>query len=55
MFGRVGCGFTPLAEEYLVITRITMFVVLAMYPTFCDMPSNNVAGIVRVSDVYIDI
>ncbi|XP_063687786.1 uncharacterized protein LOC134821049 [Bolinopsis microptera] len=47
VFGWSGCGFFPLAEEYLTLTRTITFLVLSLYPVFCNMPSRNTAGIVR--------
>ena len=49
LFGWSGCGFFPLAEEYLTLTRTICFLVVALYPVFCNMPSRNTAGLVRVS------
>jgi len=47
-FGKEGCGFFPLAEEYLLITRTTMFLVLALYPAFCNnMPDTGPCWIIR--------
>ena len=49
-FGKMGCGFFPLAEEYLLITRTAMFLILALYPAFCNnMPDGGPCWIMRVS------
>ncbi|KAL5249917.1 hypothetical protein ACHWQZ_G015854 [Mnemiopsis leidyi] len=47
MFGRAGCGLFPLLEEYLTLTRTITFLVLSLYPVFCNMPSRNTAGSIR--------
>eukprot|EP00116_Pleurobrachia_bachei_P009325 sb/3469587/ len=48
LFGVGGCAFFPFMEEYLTVTRTISFLTIALYPSFCNMPSRGRVGKIRV-------